>query len=146
MAGGAPKDDDDIISDINVTPLVDVVLVLLIILMVTATAIANNAIDMQLPESSTAESRDRPEPEVLNVNINARGDIFIDDTRVTTTQLTQRATQALGRNREARAVIGSDRAVPYGRLMEVLDALRTARLGKISFKAERAATPAPQGN
>lgn len=146
MAGGAPKDDDDIISDINVTPLVDVVLVLLIILMVTATAIANNAIDMQLPESTTAQQRDRQEPVVLNVNINARGDIFVDETRVTTTQLTQRARQAKQSNEEARAIISSDRAVPYGRLMEVLDALRTGELGKISFKAEHAATPAPTGN
>jgi biopolymer transport protein ExbD len=149
MAGGAQKDDDDIISDINVTPLVDVVLVLLIILMVTATAIANNAIDMELPSSSTANTAERTEPEILNISVNARGDIFLDDatqTPITVATLQQRATAAVRRSDKARAIIAADRTVPYGRVIEVMDALRHANLGKISFKADRAATPAATGN
>ena len=56
MAGGAiGGDDDGMITDINVTPLVDVVLVLLIILMVTATAIVSKAIHVELPQAATGE-------------------------------------------------------------------------------------------
>jgi biopolymer transport protein ExbD len=146
MAGGVQKDDDDIISDINVTPLVDVVLVLLIILMVTATAIANNAIDMTLPSAITANSAERREPEILNIAVNARGDIYVDEQRINTTQLKTKAEAMVRRSREARAIIAADRAVSYGRIIEVMDALRSAQLGKISFKADRAAQPAQQGN
>ena len=54
MAGGAKLDDDGIITDINVTPLVDIMLVLLIIFMLTANLIANPSIEVQLPEAPTA--------------------------------------------------------------------------------------------
>lgn len=146
MAGGAQKDEDDIISDINVTPLVDVVLVLLIILMVTANAIANNAIDMQLPEASTSTTQNRDEPETLIISLNARGDIFLGEERVTTAVLRQRAAAAKRRSRETRAIIGSDRSVSYGRIMEVMDSLRLAQIVKISFKTERPANPATPAN
>ncbi|PIW00084.1 MAG: biopolymer transporter ExbD, partial [Deltaproteobacteria bacterium CG17_big_fil_post_rev_8_21_14_2_50_63_7] len=56
MAGFKTSGDDDVLSDINVTPLVDVVLVLLIIFMVTASAIVKAAIAVDLPKASTAET------------------------------------------------------------------------------------------
>ena len=56
MAGGNKLDDDDLITDINVTPLVDVVLVLLIVLMVTAGYIVSKTIPMELPRSATGEA------------------------------------------------------------------------------------------
>ncbi|MEK7703708.1 MAG: biopolymer transporter ExbD, partial [Myxococcota bacterium] len=56
MAGGAKGEDEGIITDINVTPLVDIILVLLIIFMLTANIIANPSIEVQLPEASTGEA------------------------------------------------------------------------------------------
>jgi len=70
--GGSSRDDEDLITGINVTPLVDVVLVLLIILMVTATAIVSKTIPMELPKASTGEQT----PATLAVSIDQYGQIF----------------------------------------------------------------------
>ena len=88
MAGGAMggDDDDDLISDINVTPLVDVVLVLLIILMVTATAIVSKTIPMELPSSSTAETPP-PAATTLGISIDEEGTLFLDRDEVTEAEL-----------------------------------------------------------
>ena len=69
MGGGAQKDDDEMITAINVTPLVDVVLVLLIILMVTASYIASRSIPMDLP---TADTGGGTPPRTLAISINRR--------------------------------------------------------------------------
>ena len=74
MAGGASGDDDELITQINVTPLVDVVLVLLIILMVTATAIVSKTIPMELPTAATGEGT----PTTMAVSVEADGSLYLD--------------------------------------------------------------------
>ena len=83
MAGGAMGgDDDDIITDINVTPLVDVVLVLLIILMVTATAIVSKTIPMELPTAATPEAVPTT-PTTFAISIDAEGELYLDRDPIT---------------------------------------------------------------
>ena len=75
MAGGASADDDDIITDINVTPLVDIMLVLLIIFMLTANLIDNPAIEVDLPEASTGEAS---EPTTVGLVLTKDGTIYLN--------------------------------------------------------------------
>src|SRR5690349_2781673 len=113
MAGGSRGGDEDgLITDINVTPLVDVVLVLLIILMVTATAIVSKTIPVELPRASTAEQQNTP-PTTLSISIDAQGKIYLDATEISLSALERRARDARQRDAETRAIIAGDGRVSY---------------------------------
>ena len=106
MAGGARDgDDEEIITDINVTPLVDVTLVLLIILMVTATAIVSKTIPVELPNASTAEQDNQAA--TLSVSIDQAGVVYLDMEQVTLEELGRRAVIARGNATNARAIVAA---------------------------------------
>lgn len=128
MAGGTSGggDDDEIISAINVTPLVDVTLVLLIIMMVTATAIVSKTIPVELPNAATAEQD--TQPTTLSVSVDQQGGVYLDTQRVTLAELEQRARAARGRDENARAIIAADGRVPHGQVVSVIDTLRRANV------------------
>lgn len=123
MAGGSQKDDDEMITSINVTPLVDVVLVLLIILMVTASYIASRSIPMDLPTASgdpTAQAR------TLAISINAEGALFLDAEPTTEEALIASVRQYVSETEEAerRAAIAADARVTHGQVVHIIDLLR----------------------
>lgn len=134
MAGGARGGDDDgLITEINVTPLVDVVLVLLIILMVTATAIVRTeTIPVELPEASTGE-RSQQEPTTLAVSISEDGTIHLEDDALSLDQLRDRAAASHGRDPETRAILHADGRVPHAQVVQVIDALRQAEVTKFAI-------------
>jgi biopolymer transport protein ExbD len=134
MAGGARGGDDDgLITDINVTPLVDVVLVLLIILMVTATAIVRNeTIPVELPEASTGE-RAQQEPTTLPVSISEDGTIYLEEEALTLAQLRERAAESHRRDPETRAILHADGRIPHAQVVRVIDALRQAEVTKFAI-------------
>ncbi len=137
MAGGASSDDDDggLISAINVTPLVDVTLVLLIIFMVTARIIVSQGMPMDLPKAASGEDMQT----VFSVELTEDGKTFVDSTQVAGDQVIgEMATEAKKKNPELRAVIRADQKVPHGRVIQVLDTLKQAKLSKVAF----AVTPA----
>ncbi|MBX3272623.1 MAG: biopolymer transporter ExbD [Sandaracinaceae bacterium] len=120
-ASGGGGEDEEIITAINVTPLVDIVLVLLIILMVTASYIVSKSIPMDLPNAVTG---DETPPRQLTVSINRENQLYVDAEEVTWEQLRARARQFASEEREARAVIAADRAVSHGEFIRVIDILR----------------------
>lgn len=128
MAGGTSGggDDDDLITAINVTPLVDVTLVLLIIMMVTATAIVSKTIPVELPNAATAEQD--TQPTTLAVSVDERGAVYLDTQPVTLEQLEQRARAARQNDANARAIIAADGRVPHGQVVSVIDTLRRANV------------------
>lgn len=133
MAGGAMDGGDDgLISSINVTPLVDVVLVLLIILMVTATAIASKTIPMDLPSAATGED-DAQSPTTLGISVDAEGALFLDLQPVDEDTLRERVRQARAEDEETRAIIAGDGDVPYGRIVRVIDLLRSLHVTKFAI-------------
>lgn len=134
MAGGAMggDDDDDLISDINVTPLVDVVLVLLIILMVTATAIVSKTIPMELPSASTAEQSPST-PTTLGISIDEEGQLFLDREAVTEAELRSRVTTAREADPEVRAIIAGDGRIAYARVVRIIDILRQLQVTKFAI-------------
>ncbi len=141
MAGGASDDDEGgLISSINVTPLVDVTLVLLIIFMVTARIIVSQGMPMDLPKAATGEETQS----VFSVELTEDGRTFVDSSQVASdTVIGELAAEAKKKNPELRATIRADQKVPHGRVIQVLDMLKQAKLSKVAF-AVAPATSAPK--
>src|SRR6187551_3338366 len=117
MAATSSKLDDGLIAGINVTPLVDVVLVLLVVLMVTATYLASRSIPVDLPSGKTGEATTAP----LTVSLTKAGALYVDGTPATEAELRQKLVSARKRDPELRAVIAADGAVPHRRVIGVID-------------------------
>ena len=130
MAGGARSgDDDDLITDINVTPLVDVILVLLIILRVTPTAIVSKTIPMELPKAATGEQT----PATLAVSIDQAGQVFLDTIPVTSEELRTKVRAARETDPEIRAVIAADGRIAHANVVTVIDILRQEQITKYAI-------------
>jgi biopolymer transport protein ExbD len=141
MAGGAQQEADESITGINVTPLVDIVLVLLIIFMVTAKIIVSQSVPLDLPKAATGTEVQQ----VFSITLAADGSTFVDGKPVANDDaLTPLAREAHGKNPDLRAVIKADSAVPHGRVIHVLDLLKQAQIGKIAFGVQPG-PPAPGG-
>jgi biopolymer transport protein ExbD len=132
MAASSNDDDEGLISAINVTPLVDVVLVLLIIFMVTARIIHSQGVPMELPKASTGENIQN----VFSVELTQEGKTFVDSTQLDGDDgIAGLAKSAKAKNPELRATIRADRKVEHGRVIHVLDLLKRAGVNKIAFAA-----------
>ena len=138
MAGGS-DDDEGLISGINVTPLVDVMLVLLVIFMVTAKIIVSQGMPMDLPKSATGENMQS----IFSVDMSLDGKVRVDQKVLANDDaILPAAREARGINKEVRAVIRADKKVEHGRVIHVLDLLRQAGISKIAF----AITPVVKGS
>ncbi|CAN1504866.1 biopolymer transporter ExbD [Limnohabitans sp. B9-3] len=128
-------------SDINVTPLVDVMMVLLVIFIITAPLMVS-ALKLDLPNQESAQASSAP-PQSVQVAIDVKGDVFLDDKAVSLTELkqalTQRAAQAAGQSAEAlpEVQLRADARVPYGRVVEVMDLAQQVGMNRIGFVTER---------
>lgn len=132
------QNDDELISSINVTPLVDVVLVLLIIFMVTARIIHSQGMPMDLPKAASGESVQT----VFSVELTADGKTAVDSEPVANDDaITELAKTARAKHEDLRAVIRADLKVEHGRVIHVLDLLKRAGIAKIAF----AVTPTTEG-
>jgi biopolymer transport protein ExbD len=120
------------ITGINVTPLVDVVLVLLIILMVTAGYLAKQAIPVDLPKGATGESLQL----TLAITIRSDGELFLDTERVTPAVLQQKVAQARARDPEVRAVIAADGATRHKSVVNVIDRLRREGVSRFAINVQ----------
>jgi biopolymer transport protein ExbD len=140
MAGGAADQGDEAITGINVTPLVDIVLVLLIIFMVTAKLIVNKSVPLDLPKAATGSDIQT----VFSVVLASDGTMQIDSKPVPNDDaVLGLAKKAHDGNPELRAVIKADASVPHGRVIHVLDLLKQAQVGKIAFGVQPTAPGAP---
>jgi len=120
-------------SDINMTPLVDVMLVLVVILIITAPLLASS-IRMDLPKTSAAKPSDAPA--FIAVVLDKTGQAFVDEKPATQGELAQRLAQAAKANPQTEIQLRADAAVPYGRVVEVMGAAQKAGLNRIGFVAE----------
>jgi len=133
MAGKASQDDYEI-SGINVTPLVDIMLVLLIIFLVTATYIVKEAIKIELPRA-TASSETAAH--TLQFLINKDGETYLDGAKADDAAIVRKI-QASPENRaDLQAVIGADRDARHGAVVHVLDLLNGQGVTKFAIQVER---------
>ena len=127
-------------SDINVTPLVDVMLVLVVIFIITAPLLAS-AIRLDLPKTDAAKAIDTSRFVALVVD--KSGQAFLNDTPVSLEDLARQLTQAASRNLDTEVQLRADEAVPYGKVVEVMGVAHKAGLSRIGFVAEPAPTTSP---
>jgi biopolymer transport protein TolR len=126
------------LAEINVTPLVDVMLVLLIVFMVTA-PLLTSGVNVDLPKANAAPLNQDSEP--LTVSINAEGNIFLQDQAVQLDELVAKL-QAIAQNQPDRRIfVRGDRGITYGRIMEVMSTITSGGFTKVALLAEQPATP-----
>ncbi len=130
-AGRASRTDED--SDINLTPMLDVVFIMLIFFIVTATFIKQAGIDVLRPEAMTAEQK--PTVSVL-VAIGANGDIWIDKKKVDSAAVRAHIERLHAENPKGGLVIQSDKEAKYEQLKAVLSAARAAGLTEVAISTE----------
>ena len=126
-------------SEINMTPLVDVMLVLVVIFIITAPLLASS-IRLDLPRTDAAKPSDAPK--FVTVVLDSSGGAFLNEKPVTPAQLAEGLVQAARDNPETEIQLRADQAVPYGRVVEVMGAAQKAGLNRIGFVAET--PPAPR--
>jgi len=127
-------------SDINVTPLVDVMLVLVVIFIITA-PLMTSSIQLNLPKAAAAPSG--TPPQAVTLVLDKTGQLFLNDQPVTAEALTRQLTQAAARNPDTEVQLRADASVPYGRVVEVMGLANQAGLSRIGFVADPvAAAPA----
>ena len=128
-------------SDINVTPLVDVMLVLLVIFMITA-PLLTAGVQVDLPKSRAAAVQGQDEP--ISVTVDRRGRIFIQETEVTLDALEPRLSAITQNNRDVRVFVRGDQGIPYGQVMSVIGAVHAAGFTKVALLTQPVETaPAP---
>ena len=138
MAGGSlGGDDDDLITDINVTPLVDVVLVLLIILMVTATAIVSKTLPVELPTAQESEPTEAVS-RTLGITIDEEGDLFLDREPVSLDQLESQVRAAKAEDPEVKAILAADGRIRHARVVQIIDLLRRLEVTKFAINVREA--------
>ncbi|KAF0119191.1 MAG: biopolymer transport protein TolR [Rhodospirillaceae bacterium] len=129
-------------ADINVTPMVDVMLVLLVIFMVTAPLLVTGVqVDLPKTAAGSLKGDDRP----LTVTVNGKGQVFIHETLVKIEDLGPRLVAIAGQKPETRIFIRGDKGLQYGRVMEVMGAVTAAGFSKVALVAEMPETVAPKG-
>jgi biopolymer transport protein TolR len=142
MAFQLDDGEEPVLADINVTPLVDVMLVLLIIFMIAAPML-HQGIAVALPQAK-AERLPLPAEGPLILSINRDGVVYLGDTPVHLSQLADRLLPLVRARGEEAVYLKGDREVPYGKVVEVLDLLRQAGVANVGMVTEASRVERPR--
>lgn len=126
--------NDDVLAEINVVPLVDVILVVLIIFMVTAPMIMKPSINVNLPKAGSGEAT---VPSKLNITIAKDGAITLDGKTADDQKLQAAAREEVKKNSEIQAIISADKDVPHGRVVSVLDLVKAVGVKKFAISIDK---------
>ena len=137
MAAATSGSDDEIMSAINITPLVDIFLVLLIIFMITSSVVDQKSIPVNLPKAAHAGS-EAPKASGLLVDKDHR--LFLDGELRDSAQVADLLKVAVAADEEHQVLIGADQDLPYREVVEVIDLIRGAGVRKYALKVARAGT------
>lgn len=140
MAGAARR--RGIIAEINVTPLVDIMLVLLIIFMLTAHLLAKQAIEVELPRAT--QSTGVP-PTTLAITLKADGAIFLNDAPTTPEALRAAITAAVAKDPKTQAIVAGDKRVSHGRVVWVLDTVKALGISQFAIQIDPTQITPPGG-
>lgn len=126
--------DDQPIAEINVVPLVDIILVVLIIFMVTAPLVLKPTIDINLPKAS---SGDESPPTPLNIAINRDGGVSLNGQPSTLADVTAFATKIAQDQPDTAAILQADKSVTLETLTSIIDTVKSAGIKKVAFSIEK---------
>ena len=133
MAFGTQDDTDDVMNEINMTPLVDVMLVLLIIFIITV-PVMKHSVNVDLPRASSEQQLIKPE--TVRLSVDAQGGYYINDSKITDEELAPRLRSAAAQTPQPDLHIRGDKAVRYERVAQAMAAAQQAGLHKIGFITE----------
>lgn len=134
MAMKSDFDNNESIAEINVVPLVDIILVVLIIFMVTAPMFIKPTINVNLPK---AASGDQTAPSKLNIALTADGRINLNGTFVDESAVKQKAMDEVAKNADIQAIISADKDVPHGKVVALLDIVKSAGVKKFAISIDK---------
>ena len=142
MAGGMdayPNEDEGgrMITEINVTPLVDIVLVLLIVFMVTTTYIVNPSLKVDLPKAASGSETQKSS---LGLSLDKAGKLFLNGEPATEEAVLAFIKTELPKTPELQAVIAADKTVPHGDVVHVIDVVKRAGVKRFAINVEAAGT------
>lgn len=124
-----------IISDINITPFVDVLLVLLIIFMVAA-PMMTSSVSIDLPKGSASPSNEKIQP--ISVSVKSDGTIFLQEEQIKLATLPNRLLELTGNNLSNKILVRADKSLDYGRVMEVVRSVSLAGFNQVVLVTELA--------
>ena len=133
MAFGTQDDLDEVMNEINMTPLVDVMLVLLIIFIITV-PVMKHSVNIDLPRATNEQQLIKPE--TVRLSVDAEGSYYLNDAKVTDEDLAPRLKAAAAQNPQPDLHIRGDKAVRYERVAQAMAAAQQAGLRKIGFITE----------
>lgn len=128
--GSNQSSGQEAMSEINVTPLVDVMLVLLVVFIVTA-PLLTQSVQVKLPKTVTTSPA--PQDHLATVSINGAGEFFLNSEKVTIEALGQKLAELLARNRELRVQLNADTGVNYGKVAQAMAVVQRAGIASLSF-------------
>jgi len=133
------QDNEDIVAEINITPLTDIFLVLLIIFMITSSAIVESGGKVNLPKAVQTQS----EPRGVTVTLTPRREIFVNQKKVSEAGLERALTEVFGGSAERVVILRGDREVALGEVVRVLSIAKKAGASEIAIAAEAEKKSAP---
>jgi biopolymer transport protein TolR len=133
MAFNLKRSEREPMSEINVTPFVDVMLVLLIIFMVTA-PLLTVGVQVDLPETSADTLPEESEP--LTLTINSKGEVFIQETKIDFNNLIKKILAVSNNRTDTRIYVRGDKTINYGRVLEVMGKLSGSGFTKVALISE----------
>ena len=133
MAFGTQDDTDEVMNEINMTPLVDVMLVLLIIFIITV-PVMKHAVNIDLPQATNQRQEDKPQ--TIQLSVDAQGAYYWNQGKIDDAQLPQLLAAEAGKQPQPELHIRGDRNVRYERVAQAMAAAQQAGLRKIGFVTE----------
>lgn len=138
MAGQIGGDDDEMIAGINITPMVDVMLVLLIIFMITASIVDPDSIKIELPEAATGEPT---ETTTLGLTIDPEGNWYLNATPISEEDLRNFIRGEKAQDKELQAAVAADKTRPYGDVIHLIDVIKQEGVIKFALNIDSVSLP-----
>ncbi len=134
MASNISGNDDDPISQINVTPFVDIILVVLIIFMVTTPIIMKPSINVNLPKAASGE---QSSPSLLNISITAAGAVLLNGAPSDEVAIASYVKELIQTKPDAQALISADKDVPHGKVIGIIDTVKSSGVTKFAISIDK---------
>jgi biopolymer transport protein TolR len=135
MGARAGNDDGAAITEINIVPLVDIILVVLIIFMVAAPLVMQPKIDISLPKSSSTDVDKTKKP--MKVVVGKQGELFVDNKPMTIEQLKVESLNRVHQNADVNALLIADKNVTLEMVTEIIDTVKSQGLKKVAFSIQK---------
>jgi biopolymer transport protein ExbD len=127
-------EEDGTVTGINVTPMVDIMLVLLIVFMVTANFVSESVQKISVPKTADAETSTTPS---LSVAVNEKGELLLKNIRLDAAGLRAGLTREVGLNPNVRVTLAADSHLPYQQVMDVLDVIKQAGVAHVALLSQK---------